>query len=473
MMLTTCAIAQAPFALDTTFRTLITREYVNSIALLQDGKVLLSGQIRFPGGFTNLGSARLLLNGQRDPSFGDYTGGGKLTPWNDSYYVAVGQSVKRLLPTGYNDPSFIGMNTGPYFSSLQGGDYHVYPDGRVLMSGAHILSDTARGFDGIYNLIWFSNTGHLDTTRIHKQANGAVWDFQELPNGGFIIRCGCSAFDNVAVDLIFRSDADGEPDTSFHTGVFWGSASDYLPLLDGRVYVAGRYRTTQLLGDTLQLARLLPNGSLDPGFVIPQFTLGALPNTGGLGPLVVSVRHWGAGHLLVSGQFQYVNGLPRRGICVMDTSGVLTNAFDDCGVGTFTYMGITNAGVAGLVADADSTHYYIWGVYTGYDDGTTNDTLQRFVTRLHVGDITTGTTSATPQPAFSLYPNPGSGRATLQLEQVPRNAQLVLRDALGRVILRQRLSDHYTDLTLGCSGVYLLELWDGDRRMATQRMVVE
>jgi hypothetical protein len=49
------------------------------------------------------------------------------------------------------------MNDGPYFASLQGGDYHVFPDGRVLMSGSHQLSDTIRGFVG-YEPIWFTNT---------------------------------------------------------------------------------------------------------------------------------------------------------------------------------------------------------------------------------------------------------------------------------------------------------------------------
>ena len=60
----------------------------------------------------------------------------------------------------------------PLYSALQGGDYHVYPDGRILLSGAHSLYDTARGFVGIYNLIWFTNTGYLDTTKTTATATG-------------------------------------------------------------------------------------------------------------------------------------------------------------------------------------------------------------------------------------------------------------------------------------------------------------
>src|SRR5204863_1045327 len=125
--------------------------------------------------------------------------------------------------SGDNDGSFaVGSGSIPYFSPLQGGDYHVYPDGRVLMSGKHTLNDLAHGFVGNYNLIWFSNTGYLDTTRVHRKGDGVVWNFEELHGGGFILHCGCSVFEGVPVDLIFRTDADGIPDTTFHTGVFWG-----------------------------------------------------------------------------------------------------------------------------------------------------------------------------------------------------------------------------------------------------------
>ncbi|MEO8588176.1 MAG: T9SS type A sorting domain-containing protein [Flavobacteriales bacterium] len=296
---------------------------------------------------------------------------------------------------------------------------------------------------------------------------------KELPAGGFIVSGSCTQFEGLAVDGVFRTDAEGVPDTTFHSGVFWGSARDYLPLPDGRVYIVGNYQTNHAANDTVRLGRFLRNGSLDPTFGIPHFSLGLLPNTGGLGPSVARVRPWGAGHLLVTGQFQYVNGQPRRGICVMDTTGVLSDDFDACGVSSFTYSGITNASVHGLVTDADSTHYYIWGTYTGYDDGTTNDTLQRFVTRLHVGDISTSAPAVANEPLFSLYPNPSSGAVTLQLATVPRNATLIVRDALGREVQRHRVTDHYTTLTMAHSGVYSVEVWDAHGRMATERVVVQ
>ena len=473
VLLATSALGQDPFSLDTTFHTVIQQQYVNSLAVMPSGELLISGTMRFPGEFSDRLLAKLNSAGTRVPSFPFTYGGGKLTNWTDRYYVANGQIVRRLLPDGTWDSGYIGMNAGPYVQSLQGGDYHVYPDGRVLISGKHTLNDAVRGFVGNYNLIWFTNTGYLDTTRIHRKGNGVLNKLKELPEGGIIVSGSCTQFEGTAVDGIFRTDALGVPDTTFHSGVFWGSARDYLPLPDGRLYIVGNYQTSHAPNDTLRLGRFLQNGSLDPTFNIPHFTLGALPNIGGYGPAVAGVRLWGADQLLVTGQFQYVNGQPRRGICVMDTTGVLTDDLDDCGVSSFTYFGITNASVHGLVPDADSTHYYIWGTYTGYSDGVTNDPLQRFVTRLHAGDITTGASSTTAPPVFSLYPNPSSGNVTLELERVPGNALLVVRDALGKEVRRQRVTDHYTLLSLSKSGMYVVELWDGTSRLAAKRIVVE
>ena len=56
---------------------------------------------------------------------------------------------------------------------------------------------------------------------------------------------------------------------------------------------------------------------------------------------------------------------------------------------------------------------------------------------------------------------------------MPGNAQFVLRDALGRELLRQRVSHHYTTLSIARSGVYMLELWDASGRVATERVVVQ
>ncbi|HRW90311.1 MAG TPA: hypothetical protein P5027_10200, partial [Flavobacteriales bacterium] len=164
------------------------------------------------------------------------------------------------------------MNDGPYFLSGSLGDYHIFPDGRVLLSGTHIMSDSIRGFEGTYELIWFTNTGYLDTTRVHRNANGPIWGFKELPDGKFICSCSCTQYEGQPVSRLFRVHADGALDTTFQTGVNWGNIFAYHPLPDGRVYVGGRYKRATAPNDTLFLARFLPDGSLDPTFTPPSIT---------------------------------------------------------------------------------------------------------------------------------------------------------------------------------------------------------
>ncbi|MEO8588175.1 MAG: delta-60 repeat domain-containing protein [Flavobacteriales bacterium] len=178
-LLATTICAQIPFSLDTTFRTVIGQQYVNSVLPLPDGKLIASGIMRFPDEFSDKRLVRLLPDGTRDESFYNSGLGGGLISWQaDKFYVNAGIPRRILLPSGNNDPTFaVGVMSIPYFSSLQGGDCHVYPDGRVLVSGKHTLSDTARGFVGNYNLIWFTNTGYLDTTRVHRRGQ---WGAQQV-----------------------------------------------------------------------------------------------------------------------------------------------------------------------------------------------------------------------------------------------------------------------------------------------------
>jgi uncharacterized delta-60 repeat protein len=484
LMAAATVAAQQPFALDTTFRTTIVDQNVNAVHLLEDGKIFLSGRIRFPGELVVRSTARLYPDGQPDlPFASQYGGGGKIVPWQDGkFYVGAGGLARRRLADGSIDLTFIAMYNSPYFSAGNSGDFHVFPDGRVLLSGSsHTLSDTVRGFVGNYDLIWFSNEGYLDTTRTHRNGNGAVYRFAELANGKFICNGTGSTFEGVPVDRIFRVHADGAPDTTFNTGVFIGSAYAYLPLPDGRVYVGGNFRRSAAPNDTLRLVRFMPDGSLDPTFDMLQFNAGQELSTT-VGATVHGLRSWDHGKLIVTGQFVSVNGQPRRGICMIDTSGQLLDTFDDCGVWPVTQAGgITNAGILGVLPTPDSTHLYVWGTYVGYDDGTTNDMEQRFVSRLHLGDISTGVQDVEEPPLRTLtaHPNPADTWVALN-HHVPGNTgalTLAVRDMTGRLLHTittggpqgQSLWDSRNVLP----GVYTVELQNGHRTLGTVRVVIQ
>lgn len=478
LLAATTACAQWTFTLDQGFRTQIQEKNVNSIALMDDGGILLSGRIRFPGDVSDRGSAKLLSTGQRDlsfPGFPQTTGAGKLVPWSGKFYV-VNSTIRRLDGSGLIDPSFIMMNSGPYFSSHISGDYHVYPDGRILMSGKHLLSDSIRGFEGHYNMIWFSNEGYLDTTRTHRMGNGTVNRLHELPNGQFICSSTCTEFEGQPVDWIFRTHADGAPDTTFRTGVYIGSAFSFLPLPDGRVYVGGNYRRTVAPEDTLRLVRFMPDGSLDPTFSVPHFNDGLLDWP--FGASVTNIQPWGSGMILVTGQFRYVNGQSRNGICLIDSTGQLLDTFSGQGVGIYETQFLDYATVDHAIYDSDNSYLYICGAYVGYNDGMANDSQQRFVSRLLVSELTTEVDETAGQ-SIRVYPNPAHDQVTLEFGVVshPEHCYLRLLDPAGRELQVHALHGSEGRLVLDIKdlapGLYSVEVRVGGRLALVQKLVVE
>ncbi len=425
---------------------------------------------------------RLNSDGSRDlsfPGFPQTTGGDKITPWNGKYYVGTG-AVRRLSATGLIDPTFIDPNMGPYFSTAAGGDYHVYPDGRLLLSGVHPLSDSARGFVGNYDLVWLTNTGYLDTTRIHKHGFGTVFQFKELPDGHFICSSTCTSFEGHAVDRVFKFDAEGLPDTTFRTGVVGGAAHGFLPMADGRVYVGGAFERYNAPNDTLRLVRFMSDGSLDPTFTMPGFSDGDL-NGPFIGATLVDLYPWGPDRFIVVGYFRYVNGEPRNGICMLDSTGTLLSAFDGCGVGIYVDGSqFDNTSIDALEVDSAHNHIYICGAYNGYNDGTINDPDQRFVSRLFYDESTSAKPLPSKEGALQVYPNPVNEGATIRVVLPGRPDQkddLRLRvfNAQGEQLFVRRAvhGENMLDLTGLSPGLYCVYLGNAHTWIEGSKFVVE
>jgi uncharacterized delta-60 repeat protein len=472
--------AQAPLSLDQEFSISHNTWYVSSVLPMEDGKVLASGQLRNAGDILFKSMLRFNADGSVDPNFNSNgIGGGQMVRWNDKIYVAGTQTVRRIQLSGIADPTFQHMNNDELFSSLQGGDYHVYPDGSILMSGAHSLYDTARGFVGIYNLIWFTNTGHLDTTKTHRYCNGVIYEIEQQPDGKFLCSGTCSTYEGQPVRRVFRVHADGALDTSFDSQVVGGSVFEFLPLPDGRVYTAGRISRANAIEDTIQVARFLSNGDLDPTFnALNDFDLGELPTTiGNPNGLASSLSAWPGGQLLVTGFFQLVNGQQRKGICVLDSLGNLSTAFHNSGVGPYTYQGFVYGGIDGAVLTPDNM-LYVYGAYHGYTDGTTNDPDQRFITRLYGPDLSTAVSDATaivPQ-TLRVTPNPNNGHFILNLPADLGPTQARLLDASGRVVQQYMLRAGTEQQHLSAAaepGAYVLVVEGADGQRWQARVVVE
>jgi hypothetical protein len=466
---------QQPFDLDPAFVTNIQYVTVSSALPLADGDVIISGQMRVPS--DPVGTLRLGLRLNHDGSF-DFGFptlaymGGKITPWNGKFYVGNGPGVRRLWLSGTLDTDFDMVNS-PYFTSLQGGDYHVFPDGRILMSGAHTLEDTIRNFTGLHQLIWFGNMGWLDTTRIHRKGNGVVYEFERLYDGGFICTGNCSLFDGHPTDgWIFKVDSTGAIDTTFNSGVYWGRAHTFLPLLDGRCYAGGLFKITGIT-DTLHLVRFMPDGALDSTFN-NYLDFRAIDITASYGATIAGIYPLDDSRLIITGGFETIEGAPRQAICMVDSTGQLVNDhFTGPGCGDYTYMGFTYGEIGSIVPAPDGS-WYIFGAYHGYNDGTTNDPGQRMISRLYGLDV--GMNEPTPDEGWQILvrPNPMSGSAVVEVKGVDVRTELVVRDPLGKERLRQRTitGENRVDLPELAPGPYTVTLEQDGRPMTTTKMVI-
>lgn len=481
----TVTVAQSAFDLDPSFGTSIDEVYVSSIAILSDNKILASGVISFTGSSSEHGCVRLHPDGTRDmtfPTFPGSYGGGRITPWNDRYYVAGGPP-RRLTPTGVVDPGFQALNdNAPLFSTFQSGDYHVYPDGSVVITGSHTVNVPDSGWVGSHHLIWFTNDGTLDLTRQPRKGNGTISLIVPQPDGKFLLSGAATTWEGVPKPNIFRVHADGTLDTSFNCAMGWGEAASMTVLDDGRILVSGLFKTEFSSPDSLHFVRLMPDGSLDPTFNNDMEVVRSpwLPPLWPNNPI-----YWGQfalpnhkrlsdGRIILYGSHYFVDGFERRGMAMLDADGnIIPEFFNDIECGRFLYAGFDYiyGDIYGLL-EAPDGYIYIWGAYDGYDDGTTNDPTQRFVSRLYGLDVGV---REHEQIRFTLYPNPASASVTLELGQLPAASVLLLRDALGREVLRERVTTHQHTLGLHGlgSGVYLMELWSKGQRVGFERVVVE
>lgn len=462
-------LPQAPFELDTSFRTQINTWYVSSVAPQDDGSLLVSGQIKFPGDLIFRSTFRLLNDGSKDPSFpSGVPGGGKLTKWNDEYYVSSAQLVRRFWPDGTIDWDW-DIGNSPYFSPLQGGDYHVYPDGRVLLTGYHNLDDTVRGFVGGYNLIWFSNQGYLDTTRTHRQCDGVIWRVKELSDGKFICTGTMSEYEGTPVGRVIRVQADGVLDTTFSTTFNWGYPTSILPQPDGKVILGGVFR---MPGDpdTLSLVRLQPNGDLDPTFNNHFQTLWTQdPGDEGSAP-VEGIYQLDAGRLIITGAFDRAEDQVRGAIALIDTAGNLLNDyFAAPGCGPYEYFSYMYGGIAAVTPDGNG-NFYINGAYHGYNDGTTNDTLQRMVSRFYGLEVGV----QEHQPEFNplrVFPNPGSSAIQVEWDTAFNATAIELFDSQGRCLEHRSVVAHSSDrldVNTLAQGAYCIRLTGQFGRLAQQ-----
>lgn len=466
--------AQQPFGLDTTFRTVIGSERISSLLVLPDGKLIVAGWFDHPNSGIERGVGRLLADGGWDLSFDESAWGtGHIEPWQDHYYVSYTLGVRRLQLDGARDWSF-DMDGADYFTAGQMGDYHLYDDGSVVITGDHLLSDTIRGFEGYHQLIWFTNEGKLDTTRIHRRCDGFVYRIFPLPDGKFLLSGNWTEYEGTPMPnstRLIRVFADGSLDTTFQAPFDLGRPHSHYPLPDGKHLLTGIMGLTND-EDTVGLVRLLPDGALDSTFNNHLQFLRTYANdpayTGAL-----SVVPIGEDRFVITGAFTFIDGQARGGIAMIDTSGHLVNDhFTGTGCGIWN-DGFQDQAYIWAIVPAPDGSYYIHGSYHGYDDGMVNDTAQRMVSRLYGLDV--GVQEDKALTTVKVYPNPASGSFRLEGLVPGEPTEVVVYDGLGKAVRAWRLASAGAEFDVRAlmPGLYTLRVAQEDKALGFIKLIIQ
>ncbi|HMQ77884.1 MAG TPA: hypothetical protein PKE21_17365 [Flavobacteriales bacterium] len=281
-----------------------TNDGVVCLALQPDGKVLVGGYFDTYQGQPAARLLRLNSDGSLDSGFdaglAGYQGVAAVAVQPDGR-ILVSRShgnlpMVRLMPDGSADPGFI----GPARTALA---MLVQPDGRILLGGFGVGGSYDRALTRL-NADGTPDPGFAPpspafgaalmaspiVTALHLEVDGHI-----LAGGSF------TRFNNVPRLGLLRLLPDGTLDPGFVPATTNWVVSAMLVQADGRIVVAN--------GSTVQ--RLLPTGALDPGFVPSMFTMPG----GSLDPSGNPVRALllrPDGRVVVGGIFTGVNGTGRN-----------------------------------------------------------------------------------------------------------------------------------------------------------------
>ena len=151
----------------------------------------------------------------------------------------------------------------------------LQPDGKIIVGGYF----NGVNIERVGPIVRFQADGSLDTSfdasalspaPLDPSGGGGFVPFALQPNGQVLITPGLNNF-NYRERLLFRLNADGGPDVAFQPqfgGIVVGNPriDQAAVLSDGRILVSGFFHTVNGMARA-NLARLNPNGTLDPTFV--------------------------------------------------------------------------------------------------------------------------------------------------------------------------------------------------------------
>lgn len=286
---------------------------VVGVALQPDGKALIGGLFTRVNGVARSNIARLKTDGSLDTSFNPGTGvtgedaylnviktqadgriliGGVFSGYNG----VARHNIARLTALGALDATFNpGSGTDGEVAAIA-----VQPsDGKVLLGGSFTTVNgiTRRGVARL------NTNGSVDTA-FNPVLDGDVLALLVQPDGKIVIGGDFTRVNGVSRNRIARLNTDGSLDTTFDPGTGANKPINALAQQDdGKIILGGKFTSIDGV-ERNRVARLKPDGSLDP-----SFDPGA-----GASWSVFAVVLQPDGRILIGGAFETVANVARRGV---------------------------------------------------------------------------------------------------------------------------------------------------------------
>lgn len=349
---------------------------IRKLLSLPDGRIVVGGEFLTFGGIFGQGLVRLWPDGQRDLGFNVGTGvstrvqelgvgpNGKLYAAGlfNSYAGATVGNIVCLDSTGLIDTTFV-ATTG--FSN-EVTALAVYPNGDIIAAGFFSQYKGA----AVTQPVKILANGQRDLT-FNQGGTGSTGIIDALvvqPDLKILVAGSVNGYNGQTASRLIRLNADGSRDSSFNLNLtISGPVNDMKLLPNGQIVIGGSFTTVNGVAMS-RIARLLPNGQLDPGFT---------PGTG-FSSTVLAVNYGLEGQVLVGGDFTTFNGQNTSRIAVLDSNGNLQYSTGTCAA--------TNGTVFDILENPDQT-LTVGGVFTEIGGAT----VGRIARILRGGTITQST----------------------------------------------------------------------------------
>ena len=356
-------------SLDTTFNPLDpgfmngygANSFIETIAVQDDGKILIGGWFGSYNSTVSSGLARLNSDGSVDTSFNTGTGintesyytidvltiqddgkiliGGNFTTYNG----ASSNKIARLNSDGSLDTTFnVGTGADATIETLS-----VQDDGKILIGGQF----TSYNGSASNNIARLNSDGSIDASfNVGTGASSWVKTLSILEDGKILIGGIFSSYNGISSKKIARLNSDGSLDTSFNVGYGANSIIETLSVQDDGKILIGGWFTSYNGTASNRIARLNSDGSLDTSFNVGT----------GVDNDIETLAIQSDGKILIGGLFSSYNGTASNRLARLNSDGSLDTSFD---VGTGPNYGYS----INTLLILDDGNILIGGSFTSYN----------------------------------------------------------------------------------------------------------